>query len=122
MDFVPLAEAAQDAVGVLPRRPPHPPRWEPPLERRVLLDVFAVFIEGCRADRVELAPRQHRLQHVRGVDRAFGGARSDDGVQLIDEEYDLTLCVRDLLEAALEPLFDFRPLLPAAPDPPHPTP
>ena len=64
-------------------------RLEPALERGVLLDVLAVLVERRRADRVQLAARQHRLEHVRRVHRAFGGAGADDRVQLVDEEDDL---------------------------------
>ena len=41
--------------------------------------------------RVQLAARQHRLEHVGRVHRAFGGAGADDGVQLVDEQDDLAL-------------------------------
>ena len=37
----------------------HPP--EPPLERRVLLDRFAVFLRRGRTDELYLPARQHRL-------------------------------------------------------------
>ena len=50
---------------------------------------FAVLVERGGADGVQLAARQHRLEHVGGVHRAFGGARADDRVQLVDEEDDL---------------------------------
>ena len=64
-------------------------RLEAALQRGVLLDVLAVLVERGRADAVQLAARQHRLEHVRGVHRAFGRARADDGVQLVDEQDDL---------------------------------
>jgi hypothetical protein len=37
---------------------------------------------------VQLAAREHRLEHVAGVHRALGRARPDDGVQLVDEQQD----------------------------------
>ncbi len=43
---------------------------------------------------------------MRGVHRAFGRARADDRVQLVDEQDDLALGVLDLLEHGLEPLFE----------------
>ena len=64
-------------------------RLEAPLERRVLLDVLAVLVERRRADRAQLAARQHRLEHVGRVDGALGRAGADDRVQLVDEEDDL---------------------------------
>ena len=66
-------------------------RLEAPLERRVLLDVLAVLVERRRADRVELAAGEHRLQQVRRVHRALGRAGTDDRVELVDEQDDLAL-------------------------------
>ena len=86
-------------------------RLEAPLERRVLLDVLAVLVERGRADRVQLAAGQQRLEHVRRVERAFGRAGAHDGVQLVDEQDDLSLGVDDLLEDRLQPLLELAAVL-----------
>ena len=86
VDLVALAQAAQDADRVLDGRLADHDRLEAALERRVLLDVLAVLVERGRADGVQLAARQHRLEHVRRVHRPFGRARADDRVELVDEE------------------------------------
>ena len=91
VDLVALAQAAQDADRVFDRRLADHHRLEPALERGVLLDVLPVLVERRRADGVQLAAREHRLQHVRRVHRAFRRAGADDGVQLVDEEDDLAL-------------------------------
>ena len=62
---------------------------ETALQSGIFLDVFAIFVERGGADRTQFAASQRRLQHVRGVDGAFGGPGSDQGVQLVDEENDL---------------------------------
>ena len=72
---------------------------------------FAVLVEGRRTDRVQLATRQHRLEHVRGVDRSLGRPRAPDGVELVDEEHDSTCRIRDLLEHRLQPIFEFTTIL-----------
>ena len=92
--LVALAQAAQDRDGVLDRRLVDEHRLEAALQRGVLLDVLAVLVERGRADAVQLAAREHRLEHVRGVHRALGRARADDGVQLVDEQDDLALRTR----------------------------
>ena len=86
-------------------------RLEPPLQRRVLLDVLAVLVERRGADRAQLAAREHRLQHVAGVHGALGRARADDRVQLVDERDDLALAVGDLLQHGLEPLLELAAVL-----------
>ena len=109
--LVALLEPAQDRDRVLDRRLADEHLLEPTLERRVLLDVLAVLVERRRADHAQLAARQHRLDHVAGVDRAFGAARADDRVQLVEERDDLAVRVGDLLEDGLEPLLELAAVL-----------
>ena len=81
-------------------------RLEAPLERGVLLDVLAILVERRRADDAQLAAREHRLEHVAGVHRAFGLARADERVHLVDEDDELPSRVGDLLEHRLEALLE----------------
>ena len=94
MDFVALLQAAQDADGVFHAGLFHQHRLEAALEGRVFFDMLAVFVQGGGADHVQLAARQHRLEHVAGVHGAFGRARADHGVHLIHEQDDLALRIR----------------------------
>ena len=87
--LVALLQAAQDGDRVRHRGLADEDRLEAPLERRVLLDVLAVLVERRRADRAQLAAREHRLEQVGRVDGALGRAGADDRVQLVDEEDDL---------------------------------
>src|SRR4029453_6823900 len=54
--------------------------------RVVFLDVLAVLVERRRADRVQLAAREHRLEQVGRVHRALCRAGADDRVELVDEK------------------------------------
>ncbi len=85
-------------------------RLEAALEGAVLLDVLAVLVERGGADGLDLAARQGRLQHVRGVDRALGGAGADQRVELVEEEDDV-LRLADLLHHRLEPLLELAAIL-----------
>ena len=86
-------------------------RLEAPLQRGVLLDVLAVLVERRRADGAQLAARQHRLEQVRGVDRALRRAGTDDRVELVDEEDDLPRGALDLLQDRLETLLELAAVL-----------
>jgi hypothetical protein len=77
--FVAVLETQQDLDGVGHRRLVDLDRLEPTLEGRVLLEVLAVLLEGGGADRLQLAPGQHRLEDRGGVDGAFGGTRRPPG-------------------------------------------
>src|SRR5213596_3240770 len=73
--------------------------------RAASFSVFAVLVEGCGADALDLAAGQGGLEDVRGIDGALGGARANQGVELIDEEHDLAAgadLIEDLLQALLE--------------------
>ena len=83
---------------------------ETALESGVLLDVLAVLVEGGGADALKLAPGKRRLDDIRGVHGPFGGARADDGVQLVDEEDDV-LRTANLVHDGLDPLFELAAVL-----------
>ena len=100
-----LAQAAQDLDGLLDRGFAHRDRLEATLQGGVTLDVLAVFVKRGGADRLHLAARKRGLQDIGGIDRAFGRARADDGMQLVDEE-DAVAGGPDLLDDLLEPLFE----------------
>ena len=101
-----LAQAAQDRDRVLNGRLVDHHGLEAALERGVLLDVAAVLVERGRADAMQLAARQHRLEHVAGVHRALGRPRADHGVQLVDEQQDPPLGGPDLPQHRLEALLE----------------
>ena len=105
-DFEPFPQAAQDRDGILHRGLIDEHRLEPAFQRRVLLDVLAVLVQGGRADHVQLTAGEHRLEHVPRVHRALGGARPDHRVQLVDEQQDAPVrrlhLIQDRLEALLE--------------------
>ena len=101
-----LLEAAQDRDRVLDRRLADEDRLEAAGQRRVLLDVLAVLVERGRADAVQLAARQRRLQQVRGVHRAVRLAGADQRVHLVDEQDDAALGRGDLVEHRLQPLLE----------------
>ena len=111
VDLVALLEPAEDRDRVLDRRLTDVHRLEAALECSILLDVLAVLVQRGGADGPQLAASEHRLEHVPGVDRALGGACPDDRVQLVDENDDLALGVRDLLQDGLEPVLKFSPVL-----------
>ena len=60
-DLVPGLQTTQDGNGILDGRFLHQNGLEPALERGVLFDILAVFVQRRRADAVQLAAREHRL-------------------------------------------------------------
>ena len=111
VDLEALPQPAQDRDRVLDRRLVDHDRLEAALQCRILLDVLAVLVERGGADAVQLAARQHRLEHVAGVHRALGLAGADDGVQLVDEQEDPPLRRLDLLQHRLQALLELAAVL-----------
>ncbi len=97
MYFVAIFQSAQNRNRILNRWLAHQHRLESAFERRILFDIFFVFIQRSGADRPQFAARQRWLQHVRRVHGAFGCACSHQRVQLVDEQNDLTFGLADFL-------------------------
>ena len=110
-DLVLLLEATQNRDGVLDGRLAHHNGLETTGKRRVLLDVLAIFIERGRADRVQVATGERRLEDVAGVHGALGGTRAHDGVELIDEQDDLALGLLHFLEHSLQAVLELAAVL-----------
>ena len=109
--LVALLQAAQDRDGVLHRGFIDQHLLEPALQRRVLFDVGAVFVERRRAHAMQLPARQCWLEHVAGVHRAIGLAGADHRVQLVDEQDDLSFLFGQVVQHALEPLLEVAAVL-----------
>jgi hypothetical protein len=105
--FVALLQSAEDGDRVLDRRLIDQHLLKAPLERCVLFDVLAVFIERGRANAMQLAARERGLEHVARIHRALGLAGTDHGVQLVDEEDDLPFLLGQIIEHAFQALFEF---------------
>ena len=103
--LVAVAQTLEDLDGVLDRRLADLHRLEPALECGVLLDVLAVLVEGGGTDGLQLTAGQLGLEDRGGVDRALGGTRTDERVQLVDEQDDVAAGV-DLLEDLLQALLE----------------
>ena len=104
--FVTVAQAFENFDRLFHARFAHHHRLETALQGRVFFDVLAEFVERGRADALQFAARERRFDDVACVDGAFGGARSDQCVQLVDEENDLAGCAADLVHHALHALFE----------------
>ena len=81
-------DAAQHGAGPVDRRLVDIDRLEAAGERRVLLEMLAVFRPGGGGDGAQRAARQRRFEQVGRVARARGAAGADERVRLVDEQDD----------------------------------
>ena len=80
-------------------------RLEAALQGRVLLNVLTVLVQGGCTDGLQFASSQHGLEDGGSVNRALCGTCTDEGVDLIDEQDDVTAganFLQDLLQALFE--------------------
>ena len=78
---------------------------EAPLQSGIALYVFAVVVHGGRADALELAAGERRLEYVGSVHGALSGSGADHSVYLVDEE-DAVARILDFVDHLLEALFE----------------
>src|SRR5271163_139321 len=107
MRLITVLEAAENGNRVFHVRLADEDDLEAPLQGRVFFDVLAVLIQRGSAYGAQLAASQRRLQHVRGVHRAFRGARADKGVQLVNEQDHLPVGVGYVFQDRLQAVFKF---------------
>ena len=98
--LVVVGDALQNFERVLHVRLVDRDRLEAALERGVLFNVLAILGERRRADDLNFASGERRLQDVGGVHAALGVARADDVVHLVDDKDDVAH-LADLLDEAL---------------------
>ena len=111
MDLVALLQAAQDGNGGFHRGLVDQHLLETTLERGILLDILAIFVEGGGAHAMQLAAGECGLQHVAGIDRPFGLAGADHRVHLVDKDDRAALVGGDVLEHRFEALLEFAAIL-----------
>src|SRR5690606_3858572 len=84
---------------------------EPPLKRRVPLDMLLVLLKSGRADNMQVAAGKRGLKHVARIHGALGGAGAYHGVYLVDKEYYLAFGALYLLHYRLKPLLKLAAVL-----------
>ena len=105
--LVAFLQSPQDGDRVLDAGLFHQHFLEASLQRRVLLDVLAVFVESGGADAVELAAGQRGFEHIAGVHGARGLAGADHRVQLVDEQNNQSLLLGEIVQHRLQAFLEF---------------
>ena len=104
MGFVTVPQTFQDQHRFLGARLFHQNRLETALQSGIFLDVFPVFIQGCRTDTLQFPTGKRRFQDIGCVNRSFGTSRPDQRVQLINEQDDVS-GLADFIHDFFQPVF-----------------
>ena len=88
--FIIVGHAAGDGDGIVDGRLLHGHGLEPALQSGVFFDMLAILREGGGADDLDVAPGKGGFQDIGGVHAPFCVAGAHDGVDLVDEQNDVT--------------------------------
>ena len=102
--LIALLQSTQDTDGVGHTRLVHHHGLEPAFQSFVLLKIFLVFVEGGGTDTPQFSSGQCWLQDVGGIHGALTFARTHQGVDFIDEEDNVALALRHLVDHAFQTL------------------
>ena len=106
MVLVFLLQTTEDGDGIHFARFIDHNNLETTLQRLVLLEILLVFVQGGGTDGPEFAPCEGRLQDVGCVHRAFTLAGTDQRVDFVDEEDNLAVALRNLIDDSLQTLLE----------------
>ena len=105
--FIFLFQAPEYRDGIFDARFIDQHFLEAPFQRRVFFYMLAILVQRCRADAMQLAARERRLEHVAGIHRSFRLAGADHRVHLIDKQDDPAFLFGQVIENGFQALFEF---------------
>ena len=77
----------------------------------VFFEIFLVFVESGCSDRTQFAAGKCRFKDIGGIHRSFPLTGSDECVNLIYKEDDLSIALRNLVHDGFQPLLKFTLIL-----------
>ncbi len=86
-------------------------RLETAFQSRILFNILTVFIQCGRTDTMKLATSQHRLQHIAGIECTVCLTCTNNRMQLINKQDDLSITVLHILKNGFQTLFKFTTIL-----------
>ena len=109
--LIAFLQTTQNRYRIFHRRFVYHDRLETTLQCRVFLNILTVFIQCGGTDTVQFAPRQHRLQHIAGIQRSISLTGSNNRMQLINKQDDLSVAVLHIIQYSFQTLLKFAPVL-----------
>ena len=90
--FQPRFQGPENGQGGFLPRLLHRHRPEPPLQGRVLFDIFPVFLPGGGPQHLQFSPPQGRLENIGGIDGSLRRSGAHDGMHLIHKQNHVAVC------------------------------
>ena len=110
MSLIAVAQSHKDLFGFVLGRFADKHRLETPFERRILLNILAVFGDCRRAYNLKLSLGEHWFEYIRRVCSSLSGACADQRVNFIYKENHVAVLYY-LVDYGLYSLLEFAPVL-----------
>ena len=119
MGFITFPQSTQNADGIQRIGLIHHDRLETTFQCFVLFKIFLVLFQGCSSNGAQFSPCQSRFQNVGSVHGTLCGTGTHQGVDLINEQHDLSVRSNHLLDHTLQPLLKLSAVFGACHQCPH---
>ena len=106
MRFIPPFQAAQDGNRVFNGWLINIDGHEAAGQSRVAFDIFTILVQRRRAETVQLAPRESRLDQVGRIHRAICFAGADQGVHFVNEQHNAAFGLFDFFQHRFQTLLE----------------
>ena len=107
INLISFLQTTQNSDGILNRRLIDHNRLEPTFQSRVFFHILSVFIQCSCTDTMQLTSCQHRLQQVACIHCAVRFACTNNRMQLINKEDNLTFALSNLIQNGFQSLLKF---------------
>ena len=111
MVLISLLQAPQDGDGLRRSRLIHHDHLETSFQCLVGLEIFLIFVQCCGTDRPQLAPGQCRFKNIGRIHCTGSPSGTDQRMNLIYEQDNLSLAVHNVLYDAFQPLLELALIL-----------
>ena len=105
--FVTILQSTQDRNRVLHSRFFYHNRLETPFQSGIFFNILSVFIQSGSTDTVQFTTGQHRFQHIARIQGTVRLAGTDDSMQLINEQNDLSVAVLHIIQYGFQTFLKF---------------
>ena len=105
--FITILQSTQDRNRVLHSRFFYHNRLETPFQSGIFFNILSVFIQSGSTDTVQLTTSQHRFQHITRIQSTVRLAGTNNGVQLINEQNDLSVAVLHIIQYGFQTFLEF---------------
>ena len=106
-NFIAVFQSTQNWNRIFYRRLLYHYRLETTFQSCIFFNIHTVLIQCCSTDTVQLTTSQHRFQHIACIQSAICLTGTNNGMQLINEQNDLSIAVLHIIQYGFQTFLKF---------------